>query len=135
MPAERTAFVLGRWWHVGATEGWHARAPGEGGIRPDLVLGTSIGAINGVFVAADPAGAAKKLEAVWSSEVVRTAFRGSHHRSARHAGPVRHASCTANSPLRRLLEQHLTQARFEELAVPVPMCSGQRRAGQCALVP
>ena len=37
------------------------RALSEAGIRPDLVVGTSVGAINGAFVAADPLGAAARL--------------------------------------------------------------------------
>src|SRR5258705_6578559 len=101
---------------LGATEVGMLAALAEGGIRPDLVLGTSIGAINGVFVAADPPGAAKQLEAVWRSDVVRTAFRGSllgRLGTLARSGTHLHA----NSPLRRLLEEHLTERRFEELAV------------------
>jgi len=30
------------------------------GVTPDVVVGTSVGAINGAFVAADPAGAARR---------------------------------------------------------------------------
>ena len=97
---------------LGATEGGMLAALAEGGIRPDFVLGTSIGAINGVFVAADPAGAAKQLEAVWRSDVVRTAFRGSiigRLGTLARSGTHLHA----NLPLRRLLEQHLTAQRFD----------------------
>ena len=114
---ERTAFVLGGGGMLGATEVGMLAALAEGGIRPDLVLGTSIGAINGVFVAADPAGAATQLEAVWRSEVVRTAFRGSligRLGTLARSGTHLHA----NAPLRRVLEQHLKQRHFEDLAVP-----------------
>ena len=69
-----TAFVLGGGGILGAHEVGMLAALEDAGIRPDLVLGTSIGAINGVFVAADPDGAAKRLETVWRSEAVRTAF-------------------------------------------------------------
>jgi len=89
----------------------------DAGIRPDLVLGTSIGAINGVFVAADPEGAAKRLETVWRSETVRTAFRssilgriGTLARSGTHLH--------SNLPLRKLLMEHLPERRFEQLTVP-----------------
>ena len=102
---------------LGATEVGMLAALAGGGIRPDFVLGTSIGAINGVFVAADPAGAAKQLETVWRSDVVRTAFRGSiigRLGTLARSGTHLHA----NLPLRRLLEQHLTAQRFDELAVP-----------------
>ena len=58
------AFVLGGGGVLGACEVGMLRALNEAGVRPDLVLGTSIGAINGVFAAADPDGAADRLEAV-----------------------------------------------------------------------
>jgi NTE family protein len=50
------------------------RALSEAGIRPDLVVGTSIGAINGAFVAADPPGAASRLSRMWQGEELRLAF-------------------------------------------------------------
>ena len=54
-----TAFVLGGGGLLGAHEVGMLRALTEAGVRPDLVVGTSIGALNGVLVAADPAGAAR----------------------------------------------------------------------------
>ena len=113
----RTAFVLGGGGLLGGYEVGMLAALPDAGIRPDLVLGTSIGAINGVFVAADPDGAAKRLEAVWRSDVVRTAFRssvfgrlGTLARSGTHLH--------SNLPLRRLLEEHLPERRFDALTVP-----------------
>jgi NTE family protein len=112
-----TAFVLGGGGLLGAHEVGMLAALADAGIRPDLVLGTSIGAINGVFVAADPEGAAKRLETVWRSEIVRTAFRssilgriGTLARSGTHLH--------SNLPLRKLLMEHLPVRRFEELTVP-----------------
>src|SRR3954447_15459461 len=60
------AFVLGGGGALGAAEVGMASALADAGIRPDLVLGTSIGAINGAFLAADPgpAGAAR-LADLW----------------------------------------------------------------------
>ena len=49
-----TAFVLGGGGLLGAHEVGMLRALAEAGVRPDLVVGTSIGAMNGVIVAADP---------------------------------------------------------------------------------
>ena len=46
-----TAFVLGGGGLLGAHEVGMLRALAEAGIRPDLVVGTSIGAVNGAFVA------------------------------------------------------------------------------------
>ena len=69
-----TAFVLGGGGLLGAHEVGMLRALSEAGIRPDLVVGTSIGAINGAFVAADPPGAAARLSRMWQGEELRLAF-------------------------------------------------------------
>src|SRR6201981_4206799 len=69
-----TAFVLGGGGMLGAHEVGMLRALSEGGIRPDLVVGTSIGALNGAFVAADPSGAAARLSRMWQGEELRLAF-------------------------------------------------------------
>ena len=52
--AARTAFVLGGGGLLGSGEVGMLGALLEGGIRPDLVVGTSVGAIKGAAVAADP---------------------------------------------------------------------------------
>src|ERR1700749_3198119 len=61
-----TAFVLGGGGLLGAHEIGMLRALAEAGVRPDLVVGTSIGAINGALVAADPSGAAERLSRMWA---------------------------------------------------------------------
>jgi len=112
-----TAFVLGGGGLLGATEVGMLAALEDAGIRPDLVLGTSIGAINGVFVAADPKGAAARLEKVWRSDVTRTAFRGSligRLNTLARSGTHLHDS----APLRRLIEHYLPEREFEQLTVP-----------------
>src|SRR5262245_37056821 len=89
----------------------------DAGVMPDLVLGTSIGAINGVFVAADPARAAARLEEVWRSPEIRTAFRGSligRLNTLARSGTHLHES----APLRRLIEHYLPVREFAELPVP-----------------
>jgi NTE family protein len=111
------AFVLGGGGVLGACEVGMLRALNEAGVHPDVVLGTSIGAINGVFVAADPDNAADRLGEVWRSEVVRTAFRGSiltRLGTLARSGTHLHS----NTGLRRLLEEHLPVQDFEELTVP-----------------
>ena len=50
----RTAFVLGGGGLLGAVEVGMLRALLERGVRPDMVLGTSVGALNGLMVASDP---------------------------------------------------------------------------------
>src|ERR1700729_3090200 len=69
-----TAFVLGGGGLLGAHEIGMLRALAEAGIRPDMVVGTSIGALNGAFVAADPDGAAARRGQRWQGEQLRLVF-------------------------------------------------------------
>jgi NTE family protein len=73
----RTAFVLGGGGLLGAYEVGMLRALAEAGIRPDLVVGTSVGAFNGAFVAADPASAADLLAKAWQGGGAGSVFTGS----------------------------------------------------------
>jgi NTE family protein len=112
------AFVLGGGGVLGAHEVGMLQALAEAGIRPDLILGTSVGAINGVFVAADPdpAAAVPRLTQVWQNGAAGEAFRGSllgRVRTLARSGTHLHD----NEPLRRLLEE-LPVALIEELPVP-----------------
>ncbi len=62
-----TAFVLGGGGVLGAVEVGMLRALLERQIIPDLVLGTSVGALNGAFVASDPTLAVTdRLVELWS---------------------------------------------------------------------
>jgi NTE family protein len=65
-PVREIAFVLGGGGVLGAHEVGMLRALAEHGIRPDVVLGTSVGAINGAFFAADPTLAGvERLTELW----------------------------------------------------------------------
>src|SRR5215216_1092345 len=102
----------------GAHEVGMLQALAEAGVRPDLVLGTSVGALNGVFVAAhrEPGAAVPELAAVWREGVAAEAFAGSlfgRVRTLARSGTHLHP----NEPLRRLLEA-LPVANIEELALP-----------------
>jgi NTE family protein len=60
------AFVLGGGGLLGAHEVGMLAALAERGIEPDVVLGTSIGAVNGAVYAAEPGGAGiERLRAMW----------------------------------------------------------------------
>ncbi|MHB8659472.1 MAG: patatin-like phospholipase family protein [Solirubrobacteraceae bacterium] len=65
-PRADVAFVLGGGGVLGAHEVGMLRALAELGIRPDVVLGTSIGAVNGALFAADPTVAGvERLSRLW----------------------------------------------------------------------
>ncbi len=90
----------------------------EAGLRPDVVLGTSVGAINGVVVAADPTSSAvERLADLWSKLGHAGVFSGSlleRIGTAVRSGTHLHSS----EPLRGLLDSHLPVDRLEDLAVP-----------------
>ena len=67
-------FVLGGGGSLGAVQVGMLRAMFERGIKPDLVVGTSIGAFNGAVLAADPANAVSVLERFWRSSKRGDAF-------------------------------------------------------------
>jgi NTE family protein len=112
------AFVLGGGGLLGAAEAGMARALLEAGVRPDLVCGTSVGAINGAALAADPTpGGAQRLVAFWDALADETVLDGSVIR--RVAEVVRRrTSLHGNGALRRMLRDRLPAQTFEELAVP-----------------
>ena len=113
-----TAFVLGGGGVLGACEVGMLQALLEAGIRPDLVVGTSIGALNGAFVAADPGpGAADKLGELWRDMTASGALTGS---LLRRAGTLARSGTHVHAfaPLRSLLREALPVGRIEDLAVP-----------------
>ncbi len=91
-----TAFVLGGGGVLGAAEVGMIQALIEAGIAPDLVVGTSVGAINGAVVAADPKDhVAERLTELWTSPAAREVF------AALDAAPVRPAGEARPRPLPR----------------------------------
>ncbi len=113
-----TAYVLGGGGVLGAAEVGMLRALLERGIRPDLVVGTSVGAINGALVAADPTPAvADRLTRVWGELAAGDVFGGSL--LGRVGTLVRtRTHLHSREPLRELLTAHLPAARFEDLPIP-----------------
>ncbi|MBV9097051.1 MAG: patatin-like phospholipase family protein [Frankiaceae bacterium] len=90
----------------------------ERGIRPDVIVGTSIGAINGAALAADPTPeGAERLAAMWArlatEDVLGGTLVGRLTRLVRHGTHLH-----SNEPLRALLTASLPVTRIEELAIP-----------------
>lgn len=95
------------------------RALAEHEIRPDFVLGCSVGALNGAAYAADPTSAGiDRLEDLWlrlaGPDVMPSASRLPSSLQLARRGEALHA----NAGLRELIERILRPTRFEELKVP-----------------
>jgi NTE family protein len=112
------AFVLGGGGVLGSHEVGMLRALVEAGIHPDLVIGTSVGALNGAFFAASPdADAVERLTKVWEAAGASDVFGGSIlGRLSRLAKSRTHVH--DSEPLRRLLLDLLQVELIEDLAVP-----------------
>lgn len=112
------AFVLGGGGVRGSVEIGMLRALLERGIRPDLVVGTSIGAINGALVASDPTPAViDRLLDAWTSPEADSVYGESLFSQF---GRLVKTKTHLNSPrpLQNLLERALgADATFEELPV------------------
>jgi NTE family protein len=122
--SERTAFVLGGGGLLGAVEVGMLRALFEYDVRPDLIVGTSVGALNGLVVATDPTpGVVDRLIDLWDSvsasndvygdtpwrQVTRAVRTGTHIHSA--------------EPLRERLDDEFGDLTFEQLAVQFQCCA------------
>jgi NTE family protein len=112
-----TAFVLGGGGLLGAHEVGMLMALSQAEIRPDLVVGTSVGAINGVFVAADPAGAAARLSELWQGDALREAFSETlWNRAVNLARSGTHLH--AIQPLGQMIKDTLPAQDFADLKLP-----------------
>jgi NTE family protein len=117
-PDGQLAFVLGGGGVLGAHEVGMLSALAERQIVPDIVLGTSIGAVNGAFFAADPTRAGvERLAELWRDS-------GWTERST--GATLRHLSTLARSgthlqsldEMRQRLAAMLPVRRVEDLRVP-----------------
>lgn len=117
------AFVLGGGGVLGAVEVGMLRALFRAGLRPDLVIGTSIGAVNGALVAADPTEeVTARLVRLWASPEAREVYGDSVPRQLRRF--VARTHLHSPLPLRRLLESSLgPDTRFEDLKIPFRCCA------------
>jgi NTE family protein len=125
------AFVLGGGGALGAHEVGMMQALLESGVRPDLVVGTSVGAINGAALAADPSlRAVKRLTDLWTGLGRAGVFAGSlWERLGTVARSGTHLYTA--EPLRRLLMEHLPVDRMEDLALPFQcVAAGIERAAE-----
>jgi NTE family protein len=111
------AFVLGGGGSFGAMQVGMLQALADAEVVPDLVVGTSIGAVNGSIVAAGPVGAAGRLSRIWnridSEEILG---RGLIHR----VKPIvtRKNHLYTSDGLRGLVTAYVGDGAIEDLEIP-----------------
>jgi NTE family protein len=116
-PCSPVAFVLSSGASLGAAQVGMLRALLDHGIRPDLVVGCSVGAINGAALAEDPtpAGVAR-LDRLWRTTDGRRIMPGGLRRTVGLAR--RTEAVDGTGTVQDLLAATLTATTFDELAVP-----------------
>jgi NTE family protein len=115
---KRTAFVLSGGGNLGALQVGMLRALMERRIEPDLVLGCSVGALNGAAIATDPSLAmVGRLQDMWRTladhDVMPAGLLPTTVQLARKGVAIHDMA-----GLRRVLDSTVTASTFEELQVP-----------------
>jgi NTE family protein len=125
----RTAFVLGGGGNLGAVQVGMLRAVLERGVVPDLLLGSSVGALNAAAVAAAPTlDGVRALEQVWRTvdgDDLMPSHLSGLWQLARKSRSIHH-----NDGLRRLIERALPFERFEDALVPFQVVATSLRSGR-----
>jgi NTE family protein len=129
--APRTAFVLAGGASLGAMQVGMLRGLYERGVAPDLLVGTSAGALNAAYVASRP-------QTVATAEALAQVWRGLHREDIFPINPRMVISGLANhrdhlvpdTGVRRLAARHLQIERLEHASVPLHLVAFDLLSGR-----
>jgi NTE family protein len=133
--APRTAFVLAGGASLGAMQAGMLRALYERGITPDLLVGTSAGALNAAFIASrrQTVTTAQELAEVWRG-LDRHDIFPLHPRTV-ISGLANHGDhLVPDTAMRRLAQRHLRFEQLEQATVPVHLVAFDLLSGQEVLL-
>ena len=126
-----TAFVLSGGANLGAAQAGTLAALGEAGIRPDLIVGTSVGAVNGAWIAGE--GDVEEFLDVW-----RTLRRADVFPTRPVGGLLGFLGLfdhlVSDGGLRRLLRTHLRFSDLEAAATPLHVAATDLLSGEGVLL-
>ena len=130
-----TAFVLSGGGSLGAVQVGMLQALAARGIEPDLLVGTSAGALNAAFVAGSGMTDASlsELASIWTN-LRRGDVFPLHLARLTAATLGLTPSLCPNDGLRRLVERHLVFDRLEDARVPVHVVATDVRSGKEVLI-
>lgn len=112
------AFVFSGGANLGAAQAGMVEALLEAGIRPDVLVGTSIGAANAAFLATDPSlERARELSDLWRRVRPRDVFPINPLGIGRAI--LRGGALFPTEPWRRFLEREIPYRRIEDAAIPL----------------
>jgi len=130
----RTAFVLSGGGSLGAVQVGMLQALTEACIKPDLLIGTSVGAVNAAWMGGRPDhDGALHLGEIWRGLRRHDIFPLSPWSSARGLlGRCNHV--ISNASLGEVLRKHLAYQRLEDAAVPVHVIATELKTGRAVLM-
>ncbi|MBV9661774.1 MAG: patatin-like phospholipase family protein [Acidimicrobiales bacterium] len=118
-PAPDIAFVLPSGGSGGAVQVGILLAALEAGIRPDLLVGSSVGALNAAYLATDPSvERVAGLAEIWQGLGRGDVFGSNHWYTVRRLA-MRHDHIFSPAPLRSLIARFCPLERLEDARVPV----------------
>lgn len=128
---DRVAFVFSGGGPLGALQVGTLKALYEHDIRPDLVVGTSVGALNATWTAFDPTPeGCKRLESSWLKMEDNDLFPGGGRFKASWARMlVRGNRIFENIGVRRVIETSLGRPRFEDAQIPLAVTATDLETG------
>jgi NTE family protein len=129
------AFVLSGGGSLGAVQVGMLQALSDRDVRPDLLIGTSVGAINAAYVAGHGTGtrALDELAAIWAALRRKHIFPLSPFRQLLAVAGARPSLCS-NRGLERLLDAHLTYRNLEDAVTPVHIVTTNLLSGEEVLL-
>lgn len=124
-----TALILTGGGSLGAVQVGMLRELMDAGFRPDFIVGVSAGALNGAFLAADPAiDAVDRMAVLWSRVTTREVLGLSWRSLLAFAGLQDHFADARG--LRSVLERELAVREFPGLKIPLHVLSAELASGE-----
>jgi NTE family protein len=115
------------------------RALTEYGVVPDLIVGSSVGALNGAVLAADPTTAADQLTEIWESMTPRKIFGvdtkfNAAWTLARDGFAGKGTALCSSQPLEKLIMATISANRIEDLPTDLAVVTTDLLAGRPKLL-
>jgi NTE family protein len=124
----RVAIVLSGGGSLGATQVGMLQALFDAGVEPDMVVGTSVGAINAAWVGAWPASeGVNKLAEIWTGLRRDDVFPLGWTAAMGLLGRGKYL--ISNAALRGVLERHLPYERLEQAQIAVHVVTTELKSG------
>jgi NTE family protein len=129
----RVAFVLSGGGSLGAAQVGMLQALFDAGIKPDILVGTSVGAVNAAWIgaSADSEGA-KTLAEIWTGLRRDNVFPLGWTAAMGLLGRGKHL--ISNGALRGILERHLPYERLEQAQLPVHVVTTELKSGRAIVL-